>query len=82
MEKTKNDTPENVTGPYEIERKFLIEYPSASVLGQCRRLDIMQTYLVSDDGTETRVRQIAEGGSYKFFKTSKQKLLTTVLAVL
>ncbi|MBQ2956243.1 MAG: AAA family ATPase, partial [Clostridia bacterium] len=38
-------------GPFEIERKFLIEYPDAAwleSLPNCRRIEIIQTYLKTD----------------------------------
>ena len=46
--------------PYEIERKFLIEYPDVSALEKlpnCQRVEIIQTYLTAPDGEESRVRQ-------------------------
>ena len=39
--------------PLEIERKFLIEYPDVKLLEAdpaCRRIEIIQTYLKSDNG--------------------------------
>ena len=46
--------------PYEIERKFLIEYPDIHWLESipnCKRVEIIQTYLKADEGEEVRVRQ-------------------------
>lgn len=61
--------------PMEIERKFLIEYPDIKwleSLPNCRKVDIIQTYLVSGNGDELRVRQRGENGSYICFKTRKR----------
>lgn len=61
--------------PMEIERKFLIEYPDIKwleCLPNCRKVDIIQTYLLSGNGDELRVRQRGENGSYICFKTRKR----------
>jgi CYTH domain-containing protein/predicted ATPase len=61
--------------PYEIERKFLIEYPNLiSLLGMqnCQCVDILQTYLLSAPDEEIRVRQRGLDGSYTFTKTTKR----------
>lgn len=66
-----------VTGPYEIERKFLIEYPDLSWLDNnpyCKRIEVIQTYLKSDAGEEVRVRQRGVNGSYVYFQTIKQEV--------
>ncbi len=64
--------------PIEIERKFLIEYPDIAYLENnplCRKLEIVQTYLVSDkDNDEVRVRSICENGRYTYIKTVKRKI--------
>lgn len=63
--------------PYEIERKYLIEYPDIEWLESdpyCRRIEIIQTYLKSDDGEEVRVRQRGVDGNYIYFQTTKRKL--------
>jgi len=63
--------------PYEIERKFLIEYPDAAWLEaqkNCRKVEIIQTYLKSEDGEETRVRQRGENGHYIYVKTTKRSV--------
>ncbi len=63
--------------PYEIERKFLIEYPDIAwleSLPNCRRVEIIQTYLKSPEGGETRLRQRGEDGSYVYFQTTKRKV--------
>ena len=46
--------------PYEIERKYLIEYPDIKwleSLPNCQRIEIIQTYLMSDQDEEIRIRQ-------------------------
>ena len=61
--------------PYEIERKFLIEYPDISwleSLPNCRRVEIIQTYLRSENGEEIRVRQRGADGSYIYLRTAKR----------
>ncbi len=63
--------------PYEIERKFLIEYPSLKMLDNlpnCHKVEIVQTYLKSTKGTDVRVRQRGENGSFTYTKTIKQKV--------
>lgn len=62
--------------PYEVERKFLIEYPDITMLEKnplCRKTEIIQTYLKSDSD-EVRVRQRGENGNYIYFKTTKRKI--------
>lgn len=63
--------------PLEIERKFLIAYPDVAwleSLPHCHKVDIIQTYLKTTDGGETRVRQRGENGSYAYYKTTKRAL--------
>lgn len=63
--------------PYEIERKYLIEYPDIEWLESnptCQRIEIIQTYLNSDKGEEIRVRQRGVDGNYIYFKTIKKKV--------
>ena len=66
--------------PYEIERKFLIEYPNISMLEKrddCQKVEIIQTYLKSNEDEEIRVRQRGVNGSYIYFKTAKKKITDT-----
>ena len=61
--------------PLEIERKFLIEYPDIAKLESmpnCHKVDIIQTYLLSENGDEVRVRQRGEDGSYSYYMTTKR----------
>ncbi len=63
--------------PYEIERKYLIEYPDIKWLENnpsCRRIEIIQTYLNSAAGEEVRVRQRGIDGNYIYFQTIKRKV--------
>ena len=63
--------------PYEIERKYLISYPDLNwleSLPSCRRVEISQTYLKSEDGDEVRVRQRGEAGSYTYYQTVKRSI--------
>ena len=61
--------------PTEIERKYLIEYPDLDrleSLPSCRKVEIVQTYLRSRGGEETRVRRRGIDGHYMYFKTEKR----------
>ena len=63
--------------PYEIERKFLIEYPDVMALEKlpnCQRVEIIQTYLTAPAGEESRVRQRGIDGNYIYFQTTKKKV--------
>ncbi len=61
--------------PLEIERKYLIEYPDMKWLASlpnCRKVEIIQTYLTSAPGEETRVRQRGADGHYVYYLTTKR----------
>ena len=63
--------------PFEIERKYLIEYPDLTwleSLENCRRIEIIQTYLKSDKNEEVRVRQRGVDGNFIYFKTIKRRI--------
>lgn len=63
--------------PYEIERKYLIEYPDIKWLESnpsCQRIEIIQAYLNSTNGDEVRVRQRGIDGNYIYFQTIKRKV--------
>jgi len=63
--------------PLEIERKFLIEYPDVERLERlpdCSKIDILQTYLISDDGEDVRVRRWEADGEVLYFKTRKRRV--------
>lgn len=63
--------------PMEIERKFLIKMPDVNYLEHlknCKKVNIVQTYLISDADEEVRVRQRGLEGSYIYTLTSKKRL--------
>ena len=63
--------------PLEIERKFLIEYPDPAWLEMQpgnTRVDIVQTYLLSDHSETRRVRSWTEGGNTVYIRTCKRPL--------
>lgn len=63
--------------PFEIERKFLIEYPDLAALEalpHCQRVEIIQTYLKTPDGAESRVRQRGMDGHYTYYQTTKRQV--------
>ena len=63
--------------PFEIERKYLIEYPDIDwleSLPNCQRIEIIQTYLKSDNDDEVRVRQRGIDGHYIYYQTVKRKI--------
>ena len=63
--------------PLEIERKYLIEYPDISWLEtqkNCKKIEIIQTYLKSNSDEEVRVRQRGVDGNFIYFKTIKRKV--------
>ena len=63
--------------PFEIERKFLIYYPDIKELENmtnCTTVDIVQTYLKSNDDTERRVRARGINGDYVYYLTEKKKV--------
>ena len=63
--------------PFEIERKYLIQYPNIKhleAMPNCKKVDIIQTYLVSEDGHEYRIRQRGKEGNYIYYKTIKKKI--------
>ena len=63
--------------PLEIERKFLIYYPNIKELEKmpnCTKVDIIQTYLKSEDGVERRIRARGIDGDYMYYLTNKKKI--------
>ena len=63
--------------PFEIERKYLIEYPDLALLRampNCQEVEILQTYLQSgNEHDEVRVRQRGANGNYIFTRTTKRR---------
>ncbi len=63
--------------PYEIEKKYLIEYPNIKELEKmdnCEKVEIIQTYLTSENDEEVRIRQRGKNGNYIYYKTVKKTL--------
>lgn len=63
--------------PYEIERKFLIEYPDLEwleSLPNVQKVEIIQTYLKSDNDDEIRIRQRGLDGNFIYTHTIKRKV--------
>lgn len=63
--------------PFEIERKYLIEYPDIAWLEEnpnCQKIEIIQTYLKSTNGDEVRIRQRGIDGNYIYFQTIKKRV--------
>ena len=62
--------------PVETKRKYLIAYPDPDMLTSrpnCKRVEIMQTYLRSDiPGEMLRIRQRGCDGNYVYYKTRKR----------
>ena len=57
---------------YEIERKFLVEYPDVKKLDVRGRKGIIQTYLVNGEhDSQRRVRKIDEDGAVSYTYTEK-----------
>lgn len=62
---------------YELEKKFLIEYPDVEALEKlpnCQRVEVVQTYLHAPAGEEVRVRQRGIDGNYVYTQIIKRKL--------
>ena len=63
--------------PLEIERKYLIEYPDLEWLKNepnCQKIEIIQTYIIGEEGSETRIRQRGINGHYVYFLTEKKTI--------
>lgn len=60
--------------PIEIERKFLVKKPSLDDISKyvsITAVNIVQTYLKSENGSEVRLRQRGINGSYFYYLTEK-----------
>lgn len=63
--------------PLEIERKFIIDIPNIKEfekMPNCNKVEIVQTYLKSDDNTERRIRARGVDGDYIYYLTEKRKI--------
>ncbi len=61
----------------EIEKKFLIRYPSEdllSLIDEKKRSRIVQTYLLSEEGITARVRMREYSEGVKYSKTEKKRI--------
>ena len=61
--------------PFEVERKFLIEYPNLHWLEQlpgCRPVEIEQAYLPTVNDERLRVRKWVENGQASYYKTRRR----------
>lgn len=59
---------------FEIERKYLIDYPDLNILENYPKSDIAQTYLKTNDGMTSRVRKRTTGGVTKYIFTEKKRI--------
>ena len=62
--------------PYEVEKKFLIEYPNVEELiklPNCEKIEINQIYLKGEGDDEVRIRQRGIDGNYIYYETRKKK---------
>ena len=59
---------------FEIERKFLIEYPDLNILENYPKSEIAQTYLITNDGMTSRVRKRTTNGVTKYIFTEKKRV--------
>lgn len=69
-----------VPEPFEIERKFLIKLPDVDKLlseQNCKKVEIIQTYLTSNDDEVRRIRQRGLSGSYIYTLTTKKRISDT-----
>lgn len=65
--------------PFEHERKFLIKYPIINILENnenCKKIQMLNTYLKSNSDEEIRICQRGEKGYYTYYKITKIKTLT------
>ena len=60
---------------YANERKFLIRYPDVKTLEAMegsRKVEIFQTYLRTENGLDTRIRQRGDQGHYLYYEMTKR----------
>ncbi len=63
----------NING-MEIERKYMIEMPEAAFLSALDCTEIVQTYLLGENGATERVRKRGKKGQYVYTHTIKYKI--------
>ena len=59
---------------FEIERKFLIEFPNIEILEKYPKSEIAQTYLKTENGFTSRVRKRTSDGVTKYIFTEKKRI--------
>lgn len=62
--------------PIEVERKYLVFRPDLDILSKyvdITTVDIVQSYLTSDNGKERRIRQRGQDGNFSYYITEKQE---------
>lgn len=61
---------------YEIERKYLIAFPDIEMLEKLsfRKIEMVQTYIMSPDGKNIRIRSCFENGKHTYIKTVKKTI--------
>lgn len=66
---------DGILSDIEVEKKFLIKYPEEAVLRRygARKIDISQTYLLSDIGSH-RIRMRGCGGVVAYYETVKIRI--------
>ena len=58
--------------PVEMERKFLVDI--VGDIPDSREMEMFQTYLLTRNGEESRIRKRGENGHYAYFLTTKKFL--------
>lgn len=64
--------------PFEFTRKYLIEFPDTALLESlpnCRRMEIVQTYLYTPSGEESYLRKRSADGNSTYFHTAQRPAL-------
>ena len=67
--------------PLEAAKRYLIACPDLSwleSLPNCRKVEMLQTWLLARAGNELRVRRRGENGNYIYYKTFKRRMADDV----
>jgi len=77
---SQTNSPQRDGEPLEIEYKFLIIMPDPEILNRYGAVmsDIVQTYLISEDGSTERVRSRTTNGNVVYTHTRKNRLTAAV----
>ena len=68
--------------PIEIERKYLVQKPDLNILSKyvdITTVDIVQSYLTSDNGKERRIRQRGQDGNFSYYINEKHVEFVSVV---